>query len=117
MKKVVLVVDNAIIALEIGKNLENEGYLVPLVANTLKEVFKEACDMDLMIMDVDFIPTPRIGEVKSPILFLSSVRESEISKREISTLEVTYDFLYKPFTREQLLDKTRQILEEDCKYS
>lgn len=111
MKRIVLVVDNAIIAMETKSNLENEGYLVPLVAYTLGKALDEAGDMDLMIMDKDFIPTERMEEVKVPIIFLSSMSESEISL-EISNLQVPCEFLYKPFTPEELLHKTRQILKE-----
>lgn len=109
VKEIVLVVDNAIIAMGIKGDLENKGYLVPLIANTLEEVLKESYEMDLMIMDIDFISTERIVEVEAPIIFLSSVHES-LFPPEISTLQVTYDFLYKPFTKEELLHKTGKIL-------
>ena len=102
--------DSAIIAMEIKKNLESEGYLVPFIKNTLIEMLNEAYDMDLMILDMDFVPIAEIGSVNSPIIFLSSKRESEISRGELSGVEVTYDFLYKPFSEEELLLKTGQIL-------
>lgn len=117
MKEIVLVMDNAIIALGIKGDLENKGYLIPLIANTLEEVLKESYEMDLMIIDLDFISTGRIMEVKAPIIFLSSLDESEISLAEISTLQVTYDFLYKPFTKEELLHKTSKILSPGSEYS
>jgi DNA-binding response OmpR family regulator len=110
VKKIVLVVDSAIIALEISRTLKNKGYLVSLITNTLKKVLKEAYDLDLVIIDIDFIPTDQIDEVKAPIMFLTSQHESDININEISSLQVTYDFLYKPFTEEELLHKTRQIL-------
>lgn len=113
MKKIVLVMDSAIIAMEIRKNLENEGYLVPFIKNTLMSVLDEAYDMDLMILDMDFVSLDRIVQVKSPIIFLSSKKESEISSGEISGLSVTYDFLYKPFTEKELLIKTSQILSNE----
>lgn len=110
MKKIVLVMDSAIIAMEIKRNLESVGYLVPFIKNTLIDLLDEVYDMDLMILDMDFVPLDNIGEVKSPIIFLSSKRESEISYGDVSGVEVTYDFLYKPFTEEELLFKTGQIL-------
>ena len=116
MKKIVLVMDSAIIAMEIKKNLENEGYLVPFIKNTLIEVLKKDYDMDLMILDMDFVPIRQIREIKSPIIFLSSKKEPETSYN-ISGLEVTYDFLYKPFTEDELIIKTNQILEHDNKNS
>ena len=102
--------DSAIIAMEIKKNLESKGYLVPFIKNTLIEVLNEAYEMDLMILDMDFVPIAEIGVVDSPIIFLTSKKESEISFGELSGLEVTYDFLYKPFTDEELISKTGQIL-------
>ena len=113
MKKIVLVVDNAIIAQEIKMNLENCGYLVPLISKTLKEILEIDFGIDLVIFDLDFISLEKIEEVKNPIIFLSSIDESQLSNYEISTLEVTYDFLYKPFTKKELLSKTHQILTPD----
>ncbi|HEY0195976.1 MAG TPA: hypothetical protein VGC02_00235 [Methanobacterium sp.] len=110
MEKIVLMVDNAIIALEIKNNLESSGYLVPFIASTLKEFLKVDCEMDLVIIDMDFIPINRISEVEVPIIFLTSQSESEIQNK-ISTLQVTYECLFKPFTEEELLQKTRQILQ------
>ncbi len=117
MKKIVLVVNNGIIALEIKKHLENRGYLVPLISYTLKKAVKEAYDMDLIIFDIDFISTEHLSEVKVPIIFLSSIDESEISTNNISSLQVTYDFLYKPFNKEELINKTRRMLSPKNKNS
>ena len=103
MRKIVLVMDNVIIAMMIRNNLVNNGYLVPFITNTLKE----ALDTDY---DMDFISMDRLDEVRVPIIFLTSQSEWEISQEETSTLEVTYDFLCKPFTEEELLYKTRKIL-------
>lgn len=117
MKEIVLVVDNAIIALEIKKNLESEGYLVPLITSTLKELLEISYQIDLVIIDMDFISLSGIGEVEAPIIFLTSQSEARISQDEISTLQVTYDFLYKPFTEEEVLEKTSQILQEESENS
>ena len=110
MKKIVLVVDNVIIAMVIKKNLESNGYLVPFITNTFKEMLDADYEMDLVIIDMDFISLDQIEEVQIPIIFLTSQSECEIGQDEISTLQVNYDFLYKPFTDDELLDKTRQIL-------
>lgn len=117
MKKIVIVVDNTIIALEIKKDLESEGYLVPLICRTLKEVLNMADGMDLIIFDLDFISTKKIREVNVPVIFLSSLEMDELQSNEISSLEITFDFLYKPFTKEELLQKTSQILSLNNKYS
>ncbi len=117
MREIVLVVDNAIIALEIKKDLESKGYLVPFITSTLKEMLELQYEMDLVIIDMDFISMSRIGEVEAPIIFLTSQSEAEISHHEISTLPVAYDFLFKPFTEEELLDKTSQILSVEIKNS
>lgn len=117
MKKIVLVVDNGVIALEIKKSLENRGYLVPFITSTLKEFLKTTCEMDLVIIDMDFIKMNRIDEVKVPIIFLTSQSEWEVSESEISTLKVTYEYLFKPFSEDELLAKTRQILQVKSKDS
>jgi DNA-binding response OmpR family regulator len=117
VKKIVVVVDNAIIAMEIKKDLERDGYLVPLICRTLKEVLNAEFQMDLVIFDLDFISKEKIREVNVPVIFLSSLDESEFQSNEISTLEITYDFLYKPFTKEELLHKTTQILSPTNKNS
>jgi DNA-binding response OmpR family regulator len=111
------VVDNAIISQEIKMDLENNGYLVPLICKTLREFLEFEFGLDLIIFDLDFISRDRIEEVTIPIIFLSSIGESELQFNEISTLEITYDFLYKPFTREDLLNKTEQILKPNINNS
>ncbi|HOI71045.1 MAG TPA: response regulator [Methanobacterium sp.] len=110
MRKIVLVMDNVIIAMMIRNNLVNNGYLVPFITNTLKEALDTDYEMELIIFDMDFISMDRLDEVRVPIIFLTSQSEWEISQEETSTLEVTYDFLCKPFTEEELLYKTRKIL-------
>lgn len=117
MKEIALVVDNVIIAMVIKRNLEINGYLVPLITNTLKEALEGDYDMDLLIIDGDFIPMDRIDEVQVPIIFLTSQSEREISHGEISTLQVTCDFLYKPFTDDEVLHKTSKILTVESKNS
>ena len=109
MKKIVLVLDNAIIGLEIKKSLENQGYLVPFIKSTLSDILKDSYQMDLVILDLDFIPINQIEELKEPVIFLSSEDESKISDK-LSGLKITYDFLYKPFTGNELLIKTEEIL-------
>jgi len=111
VNNIVLVVDNVIIAMVIKKNLESNGYLVPFITNTLKEMLEADYEMDLVIIDMDFISLDQIEEVQIPIIFLTSQSECEIGQDEISTLQVTYDFLYKPITEEELLEKTNHILQ------
>jgi len=55
VNNIVLVVDNVIIAMVIKKNLESNGYLVPFITNTLKEMLEADYEMDLVIIDMDFI--------------------------------------------------------------
>lgn len=107
VKKIVIVVEDAIIALEIKRNLEDKGYLILFITNTLKKVLDSDYNMDLLIVDLDYIPIHRIGEIKDPIIFLTS---QDKNSTDISTLQVTYEFLFKPFNGEQLLYKTGQIL-------
>lgn len=109
MKKIILILDNAIIGLEIKKSLETHGYLVPFIKSTLTDILNESYQMDLVILDLDFIPINQIEELKKPVIFLSSEDESKISN-QLSGLEITYDFLYKPFTGKELLIKTHEIL-------
>ncbi len=99
----------------IKRNLESNGYLVPFITNTLNEVLDGDYDMDLVIIDLDFIPMVRIEEVQVPIIFLTSQSEWEISQGEISNLHVTYDFLCKPFTDDEVLHKTMQMLPLESK--
>lgn len=117
MKKIVIVVDNAIISQEIKMDLENNGYLVPLICKTIREILEINFQINLIILDLDFISLEKIEEVKNPIIFLSSIDESQINANEISTLEITYDFLYKPFNKNDLLGKTHQILSPNNKNS
>ncbi len=77
MKKIVLVVDNVIIAMVIKKNLESNGYLVPFITNTFKEMLDADYEMDLVIIDMDFISLDQIEEVQIPIIFLTSQSECE----------------------------------------
>lgn len=116
--KIVLVVEDAIIAMEMKRNLEENGYLILFITNTLKKVLDDDYDIDLLIVDLDFVPLERLGEIKDPIIFLTSQEERAVSDDTcISTLHVTYDFLYKPFNEEQLLHKTGLILESKVKNS
>lgn len=116
--KIVLLVEDAIIAMEMKRNLEENGYLILFITNTLKKVLDDDYDTDLLIVDLDFVPLERLSEIKDPIIFLTSQDERAVSDDTgISTLHVTYDFLYKPFSEEQLLHKTGLILESKTKNS
>lgn len=89
-EKMVIMLDNAILA------TENKGNLIHLIKDTLKEVWNDAY---LLIIDIDFISIKQISEIKAPIMFLTSQYETE--PNQISTLQVTYDFLYQPVNKEQ----------------
>ncbi len=110
MRKIVLVMDNVIIAMMIRNNLVNNGYLVPFITNTLKEALDTDYEMELIIFDMDFISMDRLDEVRVPIIFLTSQSEWEISQEEHPPWRLPMISYYKPFTEEELLYKTRKIL-------
>ena len=57
--------------------------------------------MELIIFDMDSYPWTGWMKLEFPLSSLTSQSEWEISQEETSTLEVTYDFLCKPFTQKK----------------
>lgn len=74
-------------------------------------------EADLVIADLDFIPIMELLGVKSPVIFLTSECQKEISKQQISNLQKPYDFLHKPFTKDEVLNATSKILKKQSKNS
>lgn len=110
MRKVALVVGEAIVALEIRRVLESEGYMVTFITSTIEDLLDVSTGVDLVIVDLDFVPLEGVCGVEVPLIFLTSECESQVEKLEIPALQVPYRFLYKPFTRYDVLDRTTQIL-------
>ena len=111
-KKIVIVEDESLIALDISRTLKKEGYTVCAVVDNGKEAIDAVCKYqpDLILMDIyiegpiDGITTAkRIKETNAnvPIVFLTAYADRATVSEAIKTSPESY--LVKPFKRPELL--------------
>lgn len=116
VKTILIAEDEAIIGLEIKRYLENHGFSVPHMVHSGEEAVKIAFKIrpDIIIMDIDLKgelsgvdAANKLGELKIPIIFLSTSLEMGTRKQYQN---IPYSvFLLKPFSGDELLFKINQI--------
>ena len=116
--KVLIVEDEALVALDICNSLSATGYEVVGLVATEQDAVRKACDLrpDLIIMDLKlkdggdgFRASRKINSgQKLPILYITAYKTRETLK--YLDENSSSDILFKPFTREHLLDAVETAL-------
>lgn len=110
MKKVLIVEDESIVAMEIAGYIGELGYDACCIATSAKEAYDaiKRYDIDLVLMDVyikgDIDGIACAQEIKKkkdiPLIYISAFGDDETLERAIKTDPVAY--LIKPFNRKEL---------------
>ncbi len=118
-KTILLVEDEAIIALNIKHKLEDLGYHVPVMISTGEEAVKEAAKLrpDLVLMDIilkgqmDGIEAARkIMTLNIPIVYLSAHTDEKTLKR--ASKKPSYGYIVKPYQENELKTKVEIALQK-----
>ena len=117
-KKILIVEDELVVALEIKEFLEEQGYDVGNPAGSPNQAVEAACNTnyDLILMDINlnsFIDgidaAQRIHLMnKIPVVFITAYPESEIKNRAMKIKPAAY--LEKPVDLENLLEIIQKVL-------
>ncbi len=110
MKKILVVEDEAIVALDIKSKLESRNYLVPKIVYNGKDAIKSVSDIDidLILMDImlkgDMDGIGAAEEIKKyfdiPIIYISAHSDNNTLKR--AKLTEPFGYLIKPFDENEL---------------
>jgi len=118
-KKIIVVEDEGIIALDIKKRLESLGYNVSNVVDSGEKAIEEALKSrpDLIIMDI--VLKGKISGMDAalylkeymeiPVIYLTSYFDEDYKNR-CNCSKLNYDFLIKPFNQEDLKYKVESAL-------
>ena len=118
-KKILIVEDEGIIALDIKKGLESLGYLVSGIIDSGEKAIEEVKRIkpDLILMDI--VLKGRINGMDAsisigkfldiPVIYITSLFDQNY-KDQCNCLKLKYDFLIKPFNPEDLRTKVEQAL-------
>jgi DNA-binding response OmpR family regulator len=120
-KKILIVEDESIIAIEIESYLMQLGYEIIGIASTADEAYRKAIfnDVDLILMDIYLMQSNGIDaalkikkEKNIPIIFLTAHMDEETIERAIQVMPVAY--LTKPFNRQELFAAIKIGLSQCC---
>ena len=109
-KKILLVEDEGMIALDLRRILENFGYEVPLVVSRGEDAIKEAAKIrpDLVLMDITLKGTmdgieasKKIISLDIPVVYLTGASDNNTLKK--ATGMPVYGFIEKPYIIKELL--------------
>lgn len=108
--KILIVEDEALVAMEIASALKREGYLVTNTVDSAEKAFKEIEKSlpDLILMDININgaidgieASQRINTIyQIPVVFLTAYSDKSVINNAIDTSPAGY--LIKPFKREEL---------------
>lgn len=119
-KRIMIVEDEGIIALDIRKRLESLGYYIAGVVDSGEKAIVAVQKMkpDLIIMDI--VLKGKINGVdasiliceylKIPIIYITSCFDEDYNL-SCKCSKLNYDFLLKPFNQEDIKDKVEQALQ------
>ena len=118
-KKIMIVEDEGIIALDIKKGLESLGYLVSGIIDSGEKAIEEVIKVkpDLILMDIvlkgklsGMEASISIGKFTDiPVIYITSFFDQDY-KDICNCSNLKYDFLIKPFNPEELRNKIEQAL-------
>jgi 1,2-diacylglycerol 3-beta-glucosyltransferase len=109
-KKILLVEDEGMIALDLRRILENFGYEVPYIASRGEEAVKETAKIrpDLVLMDITLKGTmngieaaKKILTLNIPVVYLTGASDNKTLKK--ATEIPVYGFIVKPYIEQELI--------------
>ena len=117
-KRIMIVEDEILVAIDIKMMLENHGYEVAGIAGNYAAAIRLFKDEkpDLMICDIN-LKTKKTGvdlviktrhDLKVPIIFVSAIVDDELLEQALSLNPESY--LTKPFNENQLIVAVRRVL-------
>lgn len=118
-KRIMIVEDEGIIALDIKKRLESLGYLVSTVVDSGERAIEEVIKLkpDLILMDI--VLKGKISGMDAsisiwkfleiPVIYITSSFDEDYRQR-CNCFNSNYDFLIKPFNHEDLKEKVEHAL-------
>ena len=118
-KKIMIVEDEGIIALDIKKRLEELGYSVPIVVDSGEEAIEQASKMKLDLILMDIVLNGEITGVDAaikiwrflsiPIIYITSFFNEDCLIKN-SHFKYNYDYIIKPFSQTDLQLKIEHAL-------
>lgn len=115
--RVLVAEDESIIALDLKQSLEYWGFNVEATFRTGEELleFAQADDPEILIMDIflqgemDGFEAARkvLRHNKIPVVFMTG--ESKLEKAESINIGGKYEFLKKPFSKEELKEALKRV--------
>ncbi|MGD1006010.1 MAG: response regulator [Ignavibacteriaceae bacterium] len=119
-KRIMIVEDEGIIALDIKKRLESLGYYVPTVVDSGEKAIEEVHKLrpDLIIMDI--VLKGKINGVDTsiliwkflaiPVIYITSCFDEDYQQL-CKCSNLNYDLLLKPINQNELKDKVERALQ------
>jgi len=123
-KKILIVEDEILIAIDIKRILEEEDYNVLDIIGSGKEAIDKAIELkpDLILMDIllnDDVSGIDAASVIQyhhiPVIYISSLNYQQISKELIES--GSYGYIVKPFNKDELITKIEIVLSRHNLYS
>ena len=109
-KRILVVEDEAIVAMDIQVNLENLGYIVPVMVSSGEEALKKAEEFrpDLVLMDImlkgDMDGIDAADRIRSdldiPVVYLTAYADDDTLSR--AKITEPFGYIVKPFTEREL---------------
>ncbi len=119
-EKILIVEDNAIVALETKERLKRLGYTITGVIGTGKDAITMACATrpDLILMDINLkgdidgitVAEKIAGSCTASVIYITAYSNEETRNRAMMTKPVAY--LVKPFREQELYSSIEKALRE-----
>jgi two-component system, response regulator PdtaR len=117
-EKILIVEDNAIVALETKERLKKLGYTIAGVIGTGRDAIKMACSTkpDLILMDINLkgdidgitVAEQIAGTCPAPVIYITAYSNEGTRARAMKTNPVA--FLVKPFREQELYSSIEMAL-------
>lgn len=118
-KKIMVVEDEFIVALDLKRSVNGFGYMVPVVAHSGEEAIKAVSKEKLDLILMDIVLKGKINGLEAgkkiwenyriPIIYITSYFDDYELKKYLQ-YSVSYDYIIKPFNESDLRSKIQNIL-------